>query len=40
MNEKQKVIDIALNEVGYIEKASNNNLDNKTANTGSGNCRI
>ena len=37
MSEKDKVIDIALNEVGYIEKASNNNLDDKTANTGSGN---
>lgn len=37
MSEKDKVIDIALNEVGYIEKASNSNLDDKTANTGSGN---
>ena len=37
MSEKDKVVDIALNEVGYIEKASNSNLDNKTANTGSGN---
>ena len=37
MNEKDKVIQVALNEVGYIEKASNSNLDNKTANTGSGN---
>ena len=37
MSEKDKVIDIALNEVGYIEKASNNNLDDKTANQGSGN---
>lgn len=37
MDEKDKVIDIALNEVGYIEKASNKDLDSKTANTGSGN---
>lgn len=37
MSEKDKVIDIALNEVGYIEKASNKDLDSKTANTGSGN---
>lgn len=37
MNEKNKVIDIALNEVGYVEKASNNNLDSKTGNAGSGN---
>lgn len=37
MSEKQKVIDIALNEVGYVEKASNNNLDSKTGNAGSGN---
>lgn len=37
MSEKDKVIDVALGEVGYIEKASNSNLDDKTANTGSGN---
>ena len=37
MSEKDKVIDIALNEVGYVEKASNSNLDSKTANGGSGN---
>ena len=37
MSEKDKVINIALDEVGYIEKASNSNLDSKTANTGSGN---
>ena len=37
MSEKDKVIDVALSEVGYIEKASNSNLDDKTANTGSGN---
>lgn len=35
--DKQKVIDIALSEVGYLEKASNSNLDDKTANAGSGN---
>lgn len=33
----QKVIDIALAEVGYLEKKSNSNLDNKTANAGSNN---
>lgn len=35
--DKQKVIDIALAEVGYLEKASNSQLDSKTANAGSGN---
>lgn len=35
--DKQKVIDIALAEVGYLEKASNSNLDSKTGNAGSGN---
>ena len=34
---KQKVIDIALAEVGYLEKASNKNLDDKTANAGKAN---
>ena len=33
----KKVIDIALAEVGYLEKASNANLDSKTANAGSKN---
>lgn len=37
MSEKDKVIDIALDEVGYIEKASNSNLDSKTGNAGCGN---
>lgn len=37
MNERQKVIDIALAEVGYIEKASNSQLDSKTANAGRNN---
>lgn len=32
-----KVIEIALNEVGYFEKKSNSQLDSKTANAGSGN---
>ena len=32
-----KVIKTALNEVGYAEKASNKDLDSKTANAGSGN---
>jgi LysM repeat protein len=35
--DKQKVIDIALAEVGYLEKASKANLDDKTANAGSNN---
>lgn len=35
--DKQKAIDIALSEVGYLEKATNSNLDDKTANAGSGN---
>lgn len=33
----QKVIDVALVEVGYLEKKSNSNLDSKTANAGSNN---
>lgn len=33
----QKLIDIAYNEVGYLEKSSNSQLDSKTANAGSGN---
>lgn len=32
-----KVIQVALNEVGYLEKATNNMLDDKTANAGSNN---
>lgn len=35
--DKQKIINIALAEVGYIEKASASQLDSKTANTGSAN---
>lgn len=35
--DKQKVIDIALGEVGYLEKKSNSQLDDKTANAGSNN---
>lgn len=35
--DRQKVIDIALAEVGYLEKASKESLDNKTANAGSAN---
>jgi nucleoid-associated protein YgaU len=35
--DKQEVIDVALSEVGYLEKASKSNLDDKTANAGSGN---
>lgn len=36
--DKQKVVNIALAEVGYIEKASATQLDSKTANAGSANC--
>ena len=35
--DKQKVIDIAFAEIGYLEKASNSQLDDPTANAGSGN---
>lgn len=35
--DRQKVIDIALNEEGYLEKASNKDLDSKTGNAGSKN---
>ena len=35
--DKQKVIDIALGEVGYLEKATDAQLDDKLANAGSGN---
>lgn len=37
MSEITKVVDIALNEEGYLEKQSNSQLDSKTANAGSGN---
>ena len=33
----KKVIEVALNEVGYLEKKSNSQLDSKTANAGYGN---
>ena len=35
--DRQRVIDIALAEVGYLEKASNSQLDSKTANAGHAN---
>ena len=35
--DRQKVISIALTEVGYLEKASNDQLDDKTANAGNKN---
>lgn len=35
--DRQKVIDIALAEVGYLEKASNSNLDSDTSNAGYNN---
>ena len=37
MNAIDKLIQIAKNEVGYLEKASNGQLDSKTANAGSNN---
>lgn len=37
MSEIKKILEIASNEVGYLEKASNNNLDDKTANAGDKN---
>lgn len=37
MNAIDKLIQIAKNEVGYLEKASNSQLDSKTANAGSNN---
>ena len=37
MNAIDKLIQIAKNETGYLEKASNSQLDNKTANAGSAN---
>lgn len=37
MYDRQKVIAIALAEVGYLEKASNEQLDDKTANAGKKN---
>lgn len=37
MSALQKIIDIELKEVGYIEKASNSNLDSETANKGLNN---
>ena len=35
--DRQRVIDIALAEAGYLEKASNSQLDSKTANAGHAN---
>lgn len=37
MNERDKVIQIALNEIGYLEKKSNSQLYDKTANAGYNN---
>ncbi len=37
MTPQEKLIEIAMGEVGYLEKASNKNLDDKTANAGSNN---
>ena len=36
-SEIQKIYDVAIKEVGYLEKASNYNLDSKTANAGYNN---
>ena len=37
MNELEKVLEIALDEVGYLEKKTNAQLDSKKANAGSNN---
>lgn len=37
MTPQEKVIEIAEGEIGYLEKASNSQLNDKTANPGSGN---
>lgn len=37
MSELNKILEIASQEIGYIEKATNRDLDSKTANAGSGN---
>ena len=37
MSEKEKVINIALAEVGYVEKETNSNLDHKRSNEGGNN---
>lgn len=37
MNAIDKLIQIAKNETGYLEKASNSQLDSKTANAGENN---
>lgn len=37
MTAKDKVLEIARQEIGYLEKRSNSQLDSKTANAGSGN---
>jgi len=37
MNEREIVLSVARNEVGYLEKKSNSQLDDKTANAGDGN---
>ncbi len=37
MQELEKVLQVANGEVGYLEKASNANLDSKTANAGDKN---
>ena len=37
MKAAEKLIQIARTEIGYLEKASNKDLDSKTANAGSTN---
>lgn len=37
MNEVNKIIEVATNEVGYLEKKTNSNLDSKTGNAGANN---
>ena len=37
MNGEEKVVNVAKEEVGYLEKRSNKDLDSKTANVGNNN---
>ena len=37
MFDKQKLLNVAFAEVGYLEKASNKSLDSKTDNAGKNN---
>ena len=37
VTEIDKILEVAQGEIGYLEKSSLNNLNDKTANAGSGN---